>query len=775
MRCPKCGQKFQSETDNLCPGCRQTPIEYDDFESPVDLSSFDEPELWQLADDLTSDAIQPSGTESPDTDSSPDEPQDSPVAFDTPGFEPVLEDGGTDHAEQDDLTPFPLHDRPEDGSEENPVAFDAPEFEPVIGGTDTETVDTDGIIPPDTAPVIEGMPEEAATGDTMEALAESLVDFDIPEYEPVIEGFDTETVDTDGTALSDIPPVIDDIREDTVTGDTLEALADSPIDFDTTEFEPVIEGFDAEAFDTDDTEGTSSSIDSPLVIEDEPEEPVPEDPTVLSPAMPSDLDTEDFAHIIEEIDAEAGATDEIVPPDTAPVIDDAPEDAVTDETAEVSPDDLIDFDTTEFEPVIEGFDVETIETDGTDPSEMVPVIEDLPEAGGRRRHRYLSAPVVWAAIAISGLIIAAIWTTYRTSPVDRDRPVAVVMHPLPKPPASVSPKSREVDAVPGAAVEETHGEKDVSLTLEPAVEIIRPLPETAGKTVDDTFDLTPTEISVSMEKIDFQLPPEEPAAQGADPEESLQAADAAGKQEAVAKAGPGIDRTASTAPPEKGKSGSGGGEYETGEPFFTLQAESLRNTAFAQQYLDRLKAKDYPAYRVETTTPSGRRYHKIRVGRYPTRPAAEKAAAAFTHHENKDVIIVLSKRPEAGKAVPSGQEALPGMIPDRSDSPFDGRPVPVPGPVDFCYEAVEKEAAYFTIQLCSLSNKALAVKHLDTLRREGYPAYVVVKKLPGGTPRYKVRVGKFANRIQAGKTAENLRRSGETSCLVLLSQFDISL
>ena len=64
----------------------------------------------------------------------------------------------------------------------------------------------------------------------------------------------------------------------------------------------------------------------------------------------------------------------------------------------------------------------------------------------------------------------------------------------------------------------------------------------------------------------------------------------------------------------------------------------------------------------------------------------------------------------------------------------------------------------FTIQIASLKDSGVADKLVDRLKKGGYPAYRSIGKIPGKGIWYRVRVGNFSSRSEAGPTVNRLKK-----------------
>ena len=64
----------------------------------------------------------------------------------------------------------------------------------------------------------------------------------------------------------------------------------------------------------------------------------------------------------------------------------------------------------------------------------------------------------------------------------------------------------------------------------------------------------------------------------------------------------------------------------------------------------------------------------------------------------------------------------------------------------------------FAIQIASLKDSGIADKLVDRLKKGGYPAYRSIGKVPGKGIWYRVRVGYFNSRSEAGPTLDRLKK-----------------
>jgi cell division septation protein DedD len=73
-------------------------------------------------------------------------------------------------------------------------------------------------------------------------------------------------------------------------------------------------------------------------------------------------------------------------------------------------------------------------------------------------------------------------------------------------------------------------------------------------------------------------------------------------------------------------------------------------------------------------------------------------------------------------------------------------------------EGHERAGNKFTIQIASLKDSGIADKLVDRLKKGGYPAYRSIGKVPGKGIWYRVRVGYFNSRSEAGPTFNRLKK-----------------
>ena len=97
-------------------------------------------------------------------------------------------------------------------------------------------------------------------------------------------------------------------------------------------------------------------------------------------------------------------------------------------------------------------------------------------------------------------------------------------------------------------------------------------------------------------------------------------------------------------------------------------------------------------------------------------------------------------------------------------------PTPKPGPVSKDSSPDSKKATQnnnkFTVQVASLKDSGIADKLVNRLKKAGYPAYRSIGKVPGKGIWYRVRVGYFNSRSDAGPTLKRLKKENINAIIV---------
>ena len=78
----------------------------------------------------------------------------------------------------------------------------------------------------------------------------------------------------------------------------------------------------------------------------------------------------------------------------------------------------------------------------------------------------------------------------------------------------------------------------------------------------------------------------------------------------------------------------------------------------------------------------------------------------------------------------------------------------------------ERAGSKSTIQAASLRDSGIADKLVSRLKKKGYPAYRIIGKIPGKGIWYRVRVGYFKSRSEAGPTLNRLKKEKMNAIIV---------
>jgi len=77
-----------------------------------------------------------------------------------------------------------------------------------------------------------------------------------------------------------------------------------------------------------------------------------------------------------------------------------------------------------------------------------------------------------------------------------------------------------------------------------------------------------------------------------------------------------------------------------------------------------------------------------------------------------------------------------------------------------------KENKNFTIQVASYKNSKIADNMVAKLKKRGYPAYRSMGKIPGKGIFYRIRIGSFKNRAEAGSIFNRLKKENIKAIIV---------
>ena len=201
---------------------------------------------------------------------------------------------------------------------------------------------------------------------------------------------------------------------------------------------------------------------------------------------------------------------------------------------------------------------------------------------------------------------------------------------------------------------------------------------------------------------------------------------------------------------------------------FTIQVASSRDSGVADKIVNRLKKGGYPAYRSIGKVPGKGTWYRVRVGYFNSRSEAGSTLNRLKK-EKIDAIIVQHKidsdKKTGGDAklkndtIKHQQKSEP-----KKTASLQKKKIPTKktGPAPKVKTADSKKAPQnnnkFTIQISSLKDSKVADKLVSRLKKGGYPAYRSIGKVPGKGIWYRVRVGYFNSRSEAGSTLNRLKK-----------------
>jgi hypothetical protein len=134
--------------------------------------------------------------------------------------------------------------------------------------------------------------------------------------------------------------------------------------------------------------------------------------------------------------------------------------------------------------------------------------------------------------------------------------------------------------------------------------------------------------------------------------------------------------------------------------------------------------------------------------------------------------------PEALKHT-GGEERLKADIPKEKTKPLPEPTVSIPKktlasrktatfrknkPVDFMNSS--KDNNNFTIQVAALKDSKIADNMVAKLKAKGYPAFKSMGKIPGKGIFYRIRIGSFKNREEAGSIFNRLKKENIEAIIV---------
>jgi hypothetical protein len=142
----------------------------------------------------------------------------------------------------------------------------------------------------------------------------------------------------------------------------------------------------------------------------------------------------------------------------------------------------------------------------------------------------------------------------------------------------------------------------------------------------------------------------------------------------------------------------------------------------------------------------------------------EQAVVLERGHLDAEVLflIALDRRPEIRRVFP-GRSSAPAPRPPGGTA---ARAAPVPRPGEraprrvppTARETVRAVDGQFAVQVAALNDPLRAKSMVEDLRRSGYPSYLVLPPAADPDAPFKVRVGRYVNRIDADAIARSLER-----------------
>ena len=171
---------------------------------------------------------------------------------------------------------------------------------------------------------------------------------------------------------------------------------------------------------------------------------------------------------------------------------------------------------------------------------------------------------------------------------------------------------------------------------------------------------------------------------------------------------------------------------------------------------DKTKLEFYEALKdnkVDTNIPALNK--KKDVGSGADKPA-EKAVSDKT--QKKTIASSASQKPASKKAEP--QKAGAAASPQKKKPPIEKErsagiaPTSAKGPV-------------YTIQAASVKDPKDADRLVEKLKKRGYPAYRVIGKVPGKGVWFRVRIGEYRSKSEAGIVMNKLKKDGIEPMLVM--------
>lgn len=139
-------------------------------------------------------------------------------------------------------------------------------------------------------------------------------------------------------------------------------------------------------------------------------------------------------------------------------------------------------------------------------------------------------------------------------------------------------------------------------------------------------------------------------------------------------------------------------------------------------------------------------------------PSSEKSSGTI---KKKTVV----KKPEAGKQTSKTKTAKPSTA-VKPKSVSVKKPAPTPKAKTLAAAKPRTEGKIYTIQVASVKDGSDADQLVSKLKKRGYPAYRVIAKIPKKGIWFRVRIGEFGSKTDAGPTIKKLKKEGIKPILV---------
>ncbi|MEJ2657632.1 MAG: SPOR domain-containing protein [Desulfobacterales bacterium] len=209
---------------------------------------------------------------------------------------------------------------------------------------------------------------------------------------------------------------------------------------------------------------------------------------------------------------------------------------------------------------------------------------------------------------------------------------------------------------------------------------------------------------------------------------------------------------------------------------FTIQVASTRDSGEADKLVNKLKKQGYPAYRSIGNISGKGTWYRVRMGYFKNKTEAglmlrrlkeEKINAIIVLQNSESIpqkktlpekVVSLQKTKTSGQSMDSAQkEKKSGFKKASRDNPpaVAGSPDGQAKRGDQVNDGAGKN---FTVQVASMRDSGEADKLVNKLKKQGYPAYRSIGKIPGKGIWYRVRVGYYRSKTEAGPTLKRLKK-----------------